>query len=93
MFQLLSNNQIVHQSIKELIRIEDAKLAEFEYAYRKFRERANLIDLEARNTFNNEVMPLLIKSTIKFNHYATRELLINKEMQDDSCPRCNAREN
>ena len=65
---------------------------EFEYAYRKFGERANLIDLKVRNTFNNKVMPSLLKCTIKFNHYATRELLINKEMQDDSCSRCKVRE-
>ena len=78
--QLLINNQMVDQSIKELIQIKDAKCVEFEYAHRKFGDRVNLIDLVVRNTFNNEAMLLLLKSAIKFNHYATRELLINKEM-------------
>ena len=75
---------MVNQSIKELFQIEDAKHVEFEYVYRKFRDRVNLIDLEVRNTFNNKAMPLLLKCTIKFNYYATRDLLINKKIQNNS---------
>ena len=72
-YQLLINNHIVDQGVKEMIRIEDAKWVEYKYAYKKFGKNIHLINLKARNTFPNEVTPSLLKCYIKFNYYTMRD--------------------
>jgi len=90
-WRLLSTKKdrlIIDRSIKELIRINNAVKFKYEYVHRKFSEDVKFIDMEARNCFQN-VSPAIMKCTIKFNYYSTRDLLINEKIADESFPQCN----
>ena len=62
-----------------MIRVEDVKHVKYEYAFYKFSENANLIDIKARNTFPNITLSVL-KYSIKFNHYSMRDIIINDKL-------------
>ena len=79
---------IINRSIKELICTNNPVKFEYKYAHRKFGEDVKFIDMKARNYFPN-ASPTIMKCTIKFNHYATRDLLINEKIANESYPRCN----
>jgi len=68
---------LIDKGIKEIIRNEDARKSEYEYAYRKIRENIKLINIEARNLFRNEATTSNINYSIKFNHYTLRDTIIN----------------
>ena len=89
--RLSKDEELLDRSIKEIICIEDAIKVENEYAFWKFGENVKLIDVEVRNSFPNVIL-LILKCAIKFNHYVTRDLMINDKLTDNSCPHCNSRE-
>lgn len=74
-----------------MICIEDAVKSEHEYTHRKFGDNIKFVDVEARNSFPN-APPSILKSTIKFNYYTMRDILINEKIADNSCLQCNNRE-
>ena len=79
--------------MKEIIRNKDTKRVEYGYTYKKFSANTELINLEARNVFPNKATLSLLKCSIKFNHYAMRDIIINEKLQDDSYLRYNKKEN
>jgi len=86
---LRRDGKIQSRAIKEIIRIADAREEEKEYAKEKFNHRAEFIDMEARNAFSTgEVTTAMIKLAHGFNHYGLRDAMINDQMFDATCPRC-----
>ena len=68
---------MISSDIKEMIRNKDIRKSKYEYAYRKFRENVELINIEARNSFSNKATILNIKYSIKSNYYIIRDTMIN----------------
>ena len=73
----MKGNILINRGMKEMIRNKDVRKSEYEYTYRKFGENFKLIDIEARNLFSNEATISNIKYSIKFNHCAIRDTIIN----------------
>ena len=69
-----------------MIRIEDAKQAEWEYAKSKFPNMIELIDLEARNVFTKGVIISILKYIYRFNYYASRDSMINNDILSSKYP-------
>ena len=89
-YGLMHNRNIVPRSMQELVRIIDAKHYEIEHAKKKLEHKLDFIDIEARNVFTTkEVTPSIMKCAYEFNHYGLRDTLINNEMVETQCPRCN----
>ena len=69
------------RSIKEVIRIIDAKEEEKRYAIKKYGYKEEFIYLEVRNTFHiNEVTTSIIKCANRFNYYSLRYAMINNNI-------------
>ena len=67
----------------------DAREKEDEHASDKCGYRKEFIDKEARNAFQTgKVMTSMIKCAHGFNHYGLREAMINNDMVESMCPRC-----
>ena len=82
-------NDIKLKSINKIIRIIDAKAEEQEYAKQKLGYRHDMIDIEARNAFKvGRVTTVMIKCIYGYNHFGKRDAMINKNMVDSTCPRC-----
>ena len=78
------------RSIKEVIRIIDATQEERNHIRRKYGYKEEFIDIEARNAFiGNKVTTSMIKCANGFNHYGLRHAMINGNMVEANCPRCN----
>ena len=57
----------------------------------KFPHNYDIIDLEARNAFKcKEVTAAVLKCACGCNHYGIRNALINDNLTEKECPRCNA---
>ena len=55
----------------------------------KYGHRKEFIDIEARNAFKmGKVATLMIKYSHRFNHYGLRETMINNNIVEAICPRC-----
>ena len=67
----------------------DAKEAEKEYGVEKLKYKYEFVDKEARNAFNpKKVTSSMIKCAYGYNHFGLRDSLINNNMIDAHCPRC-----
>ena len=81
------------RSIKESIRIYDAIENENQYARKKFREKFEFIDIEARNCFTPALItPLRLKYCYSFNYYVARERIINYGLINEECLWCSRKE-
>ena len=59
------------------------------YAKKKLGYKYDFIDTKARNLFNsNEVTPSIIKYAHRFNHFGLRDSMINNNMVEAYCLRC-----
>ena len=75
------------RSIKEAIRIIDAREEEKKYIEKKFEYKADFIDIEARNSFQtNKVTTSIIKCAYRYNHYGLRDAIINNNIVEVNCP-------
>jgi len=75
---------------KEVLRVIDAKEEEKRYTRKKYGYKEDFIDLEARNTFcPNKVTTSMIKCAHRYNHYWLRHAMINNNLVEANCPRCN----
>jgi len=55
----------------------------------KFKHLAEFVDVEARNSFRSkEIIVLVIKCAHGYNHYGTRDAMINGKLTEKECPRC-----
>ena len=71
------------RSIKEAIRIIDVREEEKKYVKKKFRYKADFIDIEARNSFQkNKLTTSMIKCAYGYNHYSLRDAIINDNVVD-----------
>ena len=81
------------RAIQEMIRIIDAKEKENEYAQKKYKQKYDFIDMEARNTFKvGEVSTAMMKFAHGYNHYGVRDAMVNSNMIEETCPRCDVPE-
>ena len=84
-YSLQKDDLLCKRGIKELVRIIDTQKTEYQYAYKQFGETVKLINLEARNAFRNPSISM-IKYSMKFNHYRTRNHIINNKLVDKIYP-------
>ena len=66
----------------------DAQKQEHEYLQTKFPDKIHFIDKEARHVFHQGSSLSLLKCAYGLNHYAMREALINQDVYNCYCPRC-----
>ena len=86
---LKREGELQSRSIKEVIRILDARKEENEYAKKKYKHKFEFIDIEARNAFMaGKVTTAMIKFVHGFNHYGLRDAMVNEQMFEATCPRC-----
>jgi len=78
--------------VRESIRKLDAMEAEDEYTKAKYKDKVELIDTEAQNCFSKAQSMCSIKCSYGFNHYATRDKVINYGLVSKECPRCSRKE-
>ena len=76
------------RGVKEILRIEDAKKEEQEYAKNKFPKMIEIIDLEVRNRFTKAASISTIKYICSFNHHRSQDATINKDIVSNKYPRC-----
>ena len=78
------------RSIKEVIRIIDVREEEKKYVNKKFRYKADFIDIEARNSFQmSKVTISMIKYANGYNYYELRDVMINNYMVEAYYLKCN----
>jgi len=83
------DGKIQSRAIQEMIRIIDAKEKEDEYAQKKYQHKYDFIDMDARNAFKaGEVSTSILKFTHGYNHYGVRNAMVNSNMIEETCPRC-----
>ena len=81
-------DKVITNSMKEAIQIIDIKESEEEYARKKYTNKIDFIDLEARNSFPiKKVIPSIIKCFHRYNYYGVRKSVINSKMVGSECPR------
>ena len=88
---MLKKDSIVQmRSMKEVFRIIDAKKEEIRHIKKKYRYKEESIDLEIKNAFcANKVTTSMIKYTNGFNHYGLKNAMINNNLIEANCLRCN----
>ena len=83
--------RMVTNSVKEAMRIEDAKMSLKSYIEDKFQHNHHVIDFEVRNAFKcKEVTVPVLKCAYGCNYYGIRNALINDDLIEKECLRCNA---
>ena len=74
--------RMVTNSVKEAMRIEDAKMSLKSYIEDKFQHNHHVIDFEVRNAFKcKEVTVPVLKCAYGCNHYGIRNALINDDLK------------
>jgi hypothetical protein len=88
-YAIMYKGVIMSRNIQEILRIIDSRQYERKHGQHKLGYKYNFVDIEARNVFKmSDVTPSMIKCSHGFNHYGLRDSLINKEMTEEYCPRC-----
>ena len=88
-YGLKRDDGLQSRSTNEIIRIIDAKKVENEYIKKKYGYKNDFIDIEARNAFRvGKVTTSMIKCAHGYNHYGQRDAMINENMVEATCPRC-----
>ena len=83
------NGELQSRATQEVVRTIDAREKEEEHANKKYGHRKEFIDMEARNVFQTgKVTTSMIKCAHGFNHYGLREAMMNNNMVESTCPRC-----
>ena len=89
-YSLHKNRIVQSRSIQEVIQIIDTREVELKYVEKKFEYKKDFIDIEARNMFQtSKVMASIVKCTHRYNHYRLRDAMINNNIVDTYCLRCN----
>jgi hypothetical protein len=89
-YALMNEGIFVSRDIKEIMRISDSRIHENRHGKQKLGYKYTFVDTEARNVFKaKEVTPSMVKCSHGFNHYGLRDSLINNNMTEEHCPRCN----
>ena len=92
-YEMMYHQLQTSKSISKSIRIIDAKNKEYQYIKDKYSNFHELIDYEARNYFlAGSTTISMLKCAYSFNHYATRDKIINYGMIVEECPQCSHHE-
>ena len=79
--------------MKEMVRICDAMKEEQNYINRKFKNNSKVIDMNVRNYFPiGSIKVSTLKCCYGFNHYATRDRIVNHGLVNEECPQCSSKE-
>ena len=70
----------------ELVRIIDARKAEYQYIVSQLGSGVKHIDLEVYNTINEEALTAKLKYVAGYNHYSKRHVIINNNLVKQECP-------
>ena len=76
----------MNSKVSEVIQSIDTIKSESEYVVSQLRSKADLIDLEARNSFHHRITLSLLKCITCFNYHGTRNRNINKGIIVSNCP-------
>jgi len=85
---LVRRGVFMNGKVAEVIQSIDAIKSEYEYIVSQLGSKAELVDLEACNSFYYGTTPSILKCVICFNHHGTRNQKINKGLIMNICPRC-----
>ena len=85
---LIVNDAPCDRNVKETVRLIDSNETAMKTCRHKFKDRANLVNLNARKQFHGATRSA-VKCMIGFNHYATRHKKLNVNLPSNKCPRCN----
>ena len=89
MCALKKNIILLSRSMQETIRIINAKKAEEKHGEKKMNYKHDFVDKEARNSFNPKTVTVsMMKCAHRHNHFGLRDSLINNNMIEAHCPRC-----
>ena len=78
------------RSIKEILRVIDSREEEKTQAQKKLGYKTDFVDLEARDSFKaHKITISTIKYAHRFNYYRLRHIIINDNLTEAHCPRCN----
>ena len=92
-YALIQDDKLAIRSIAETFRIIDAIDEEKNYIKEKYPVYYKLIDQKARNCFNvGSTTISMIKCSYSFNHYATRDKIINYGTTVEECSWCSQKE-
>ena len=86
------NSNHILGAIRESIRKIDTIVAKEEYIKSKYNNKADFIDIEAKNCFSKAQSISSLKYSYRFNHYAVRNKVINCRLVSKKYPRCSRRE-
>ena len=86
----MSNGIQQSKVIKEILQIKDVQVEEKQYTKMKFEKEfdINLINMEARNAFQNGISITKLKCYYDFNVVGVRDNMINKGTILKECPKC-----
>ena len=81
------NNEVMESTIREAIRIIDDTNNKLNFVIAKCPQHCEMIDLEAKKSFPNDLSASAMKCMAGFNMNGTRCCLMNENKEDASCPR------
>ena len=84
------NSETSTNSVKETVRIIDAKDLLKEHVKGKFKHNVEFLDIEAQRVLNDEeVTASVIKCLCRCNHFGVRNTMTNKKIVEDEHSQCN----
>jgi len=89
---VVKNDQVYCKAIKEIIRIADVEIKEYEFARKKFTNKIDFLDLKVREAFPSRVSIVTLKCYYGYNLMGIRDNFINEKNTVKDCPRCGADE-
>jgi len=75
------------KAVKEIIRITDAEIEEYNYTKEKYENEIDFINLKAREAFENGINTVTLKCCYGFNAIGIRDNKINEGTMVVDCPR------
>ena len=77
-YSLKISNTVQSRAIKEVLRVSDTINSNLEYAQEKCKDRYELFDMEAKNSFaTKSILILMIKYIYGYTQYSLRDAIIN----------------
>ena len=88
-YRVKIRDNIQSRAIKEMIRIKDTSQSEKKHTQKKFKEKANFVDIDSRNTFQEKSITIsIIKCLYRFNYYSLKNAMIKEYIIRTECLRC-----
>ena len=87
-YAIKRQGRIQCKAVKEIIRITDAEIEEYNYTKEKYKNEIDFIDLKVRESFANGINTVILKCYYGFNATGIQDNKINKGTIVVDCPRC-----